>query len=522
MNVLSRARASPAWPVYVVIGLMGVVAVLVGWTAVNEVQQLSQPRAAQSVWHVYQTHEAVQRVASTAEQMTAGRASEDRLRIDLELLATQTTAVREFRMLDLQTPEFARAWMSIEQRTTEGIAAIDREGELEAAEAKRIAEQFSALHDTSRFLLVAAQQEANRARDSFRSRLIERFWQGAAAMSALFAGLLFLLRRAHVAERQQTALAGNLRELNRTLEARVAERTHEIEADRTLRTQIVESSPSAIALLRCRDDMPMFFNARMRQMLGVDTTPTTAFPPRRLFAEPAAARQFDEQMAVGATLRDWEAVIAASATFAGAPTFPALVSARRVEVRGEPALLIWLHDHSQRKRLEMELQRLATTDALTLLANRRAFFERGQPALETARRYGHQVAMLMIDVDHFKSINDRYGHGAGDTMLRLLADRLREVLRQADLIARIGGEEFAALMPETDLDAAMQVAERLREMCDGLTPDATAEAAVSISIGVAQWRGGESLEHLLERADAALYRAKRAGRNRVETSVGEL
>ena len=514
-NRRARGRSS-AWPAYAVIGAMCVVAAVVAWAAVNEVQQLSQPRASQSVWHVYQTHEAVQRVAASAESVTQALASEERLRIDLELLATQTTAVREFRMLDLQMPEFARAWMSIEQRTAEGLAAIDRAGGLETAEAKRIAEQFRGLSETSRFLLVAAQQEANRARDAFRTRLIDRFWQATAAMTVLFAGLLFLLRRAHVAASEQTALADNLLELNRTLEARVAERTTEIEADRTLRSQILEASPSAIALLRARDEVPLYFNARMRQMLGLDLMPAAPFPPQRLFVDSAAARQFNEQVDTGHGLRDWEAVIA------GTPPFPALVSARRVDVRGEPALLIWLHDHSQRKRLELELQRLATTDSLTGLANRRAFFERGQPALETARRYGHHVSMLMIDVDHFKNVNDRHGHSFGDATLRLLADRLREVLRQADLIARIGGEEFVALMPETELDAAMLAAERLREMCDGLAPDASAQAAISVSVGVAQWRAGESLDHLLERADAALYRAKRAGRNRVETSFGEL
>ena len=249
-NRRARGRSS-AWPAYAVIGAMCVVAAVVAWAAVNEVQQLSQPRASQSVWHVYQTHEAVQRVAASAESVMQALASEERLRIDLELLATQTTAVREFRMLDLQMPEFARAWMSIEQRTAEGLAAIDRAGGLETAEAKRIAEQFRGLSETSRFLLVAAQQEANRARDAFRTRLIDRFWQATAAMTVLFAGLLFLLRRARVAASEQTALADNLLELNRTLEARVAERTTEIEADRTLRSQILEASPSAIALLRC-------------------------------------------------------------------------------------------------------------------------------------------------------------------------------------------------------------------------------------------------------------------------------
>lgn len=505
-------RTASALPVYAVIALMCVTAVLVGWSAVQEVQQLSSPSSAQSVWHVYQTHEAVQRVAATADRVANGQSSEDKLRIDLELLATQTGAVREFRMLDLQTPEFARAWRSIEQRLDEGLAAVDREGQIDASEARRIAEQFAGLRDTSHFLLVQAQQSVNRQRDAFRTRLIDRFWQAAAAMTVLVAGLLYLLRRARAAEREQAALAGSLRELNRTLEARVTERTQEIEADRMLRSQILEASPSAIALIRRRDDLPLFFNVRLRQMLGLEATPTESFPPRRLFADADAGSTFESLVDAGQSLRDWEAIIA------GVSPFPALVSARRVEVRDEPALLIWLHDHSHRKRLELELQRLATTDSLTGLANRRAFFERGQVALEAARRYEHSTSMLMIDVDHFKAVNDRHGHGAGDATLRLLADRLREVLRQADLVARIGGEEFCALMPETDLLAATQAAERLRELCDGLAVDGNAGTRVSVSVGVAQWRTGETLEHLMERADAALYRAKRGGRNRVETS----
>jgi diguanylate cyclase (GGDEF)-like protein len=128
--------------------------------------------------------------------------------------------------------------------------------------------------------------------------------------------------------------------------------------------------------------------------------------------------------------------------------------------------------------------------------------------------------MLMIDVDHFKAVNDRHGHHAGDLVLRALADRLREVLRQADVVARLGGEEFAALMPETDMPAALLAAERVRQICQAIGPqlEGFADMGVSVSIGVAQWRPGETLDHLLERADAALYRAKRGGRNRVESS----
>ena len=256
----------------------GVVAVVVGWTAVNEVQQLSQPRAAQSVWHVYQTHEAVQRVAAPPRRWAPAAPARIGCASTWSCWPRRRPPCASSACSICRSPEFARAWMSIEQRTSEGIAAIDRAGKLEPAEARRIAEQFGALRDTSRFLLVAAQQEANRARDSFRSRLIERFWQAAAAMSVLFAGLLFLLRRARVggtpadrAGRQPARAEPHARSARGRTHAADRGRPHAAH-------QIVEASPSAIALLRCRDDMPLFFNARMRQMLGVDMTPTSSVP----------------------------------------------------------------------------------------------------------------------------------------------------------------------------------------------------------------------------------------------------
>ena len=511
---LHRAPRTGLWVVYAVILAMFITAIAVGAAAVGEVREISHPRNSQSVWHVYQTHEGVQRVAAAAMDASTSNGNTDRVRIELELLASQVVAVREFRMLDLDVPEYAKAWNMIEQCIAEGLGRLDQPGGMTAQQAALpvLGEKFNALRNTSRFLMVSAQQELNRARDQFRSDLIERFWQGAAAMSLLLAGLVVLLWRAHVAQRQEAALADRLIELNRTLEARVSERTHAIEADRALSRTILEASPSAIALIRVSDARPLYFNTRMRQALGMAANPPAPFPPTRLFADANVAEQAGLQLDRGLPLQDFEALIA------GHPPFHALVSARRVTVRDEPALLVWLHDHSQRRRLEMELQRLATTDALTGLTNRRAFFEQGRQMLEMTRRYGHASSLLMIDIDHFKTVNDRHGHHAGDLVLRALADRLRDVLRQADLVSRLGGEEFSALMPTTDLGAATYAAERVRELCDGLGPDLAVEdeATVSVSVGVAQWRSGETLEHLLERADAALYRAKRAGRNRVE------
>jgi diguanylate cyclase (GGDEF)-like protein len=512
----AESTRGPRWhfALYVGIAAMVVASLLVAISVVDEIRRLSRTSQGQSLWHVYQTHDAVQKVAAAAQGVAEGRIGPERLRIDLELLAAQTAAVREFRMLDLQVPQYGDAWRSIDQAVTDALAVIDAEGPFSADRASPLAERFGALRDTSRFLMSAAQQEANQQRDLARTRLKERFWQGAAALALLVVGLIALLWRALTAQQQKVALNERLRDLNRSLEERVDERTHALNVERQQLSTILDSSPSAIALLRAADAVPIYFNPRMRQALGIDSTPTAAFPPTRLFASSEVADEIDGVLRDGRSLHDRDAVVA------GHPPFHALVTALRVMVSGEPAVLIWLHDHSRHRQLELELQHQAATDPLTTLANRRAFFDEGPRMLERARRYRHACCMLMIDVDHFKAVNDRHGHHAGDLVLRALADRLREVLRQADLVSRLGGEEFAALMPETDMPAALLAAERVRQICQSIGPqlDGFADMGVSVSIGVAQWRSGETLDHLLERADAALYRAKRGGRNRVESS----
>lgn len=174
-------------------------------------------------------------------------------------------------------------------------------------------------------------------------------------------------------------------------------------------------------------------------------------------------------------------------------------------------------DVTQRRQLEEELKILATTDPLTGLSNRRHFLAAAALVMESFRRYHRPLTLLMLDIDHFKKINDTYGHGVGDQVLVAVADTLRSVLRSADLCGRFGGEEFVCLLPETTETEARIVAERLRRALAEQTVDA-AEGAVrftaSIGLTVADV-SDVSVESLLQRADAAMYEAKKAGRNRV-------
>lgn len=172
-----------------------------------------------------------------------------------------------------------------------------------------------------------------------------------------------------------------------------------------------------------------------------------------------------------------------------------------------------------RKQLEENLKRLAMTDELTGIANRRYFMQRLEEELRRIQRYPSPAALVMMDIDHFKKVNDSYGHATGDEVLRIVSKTGHRFLRETDLIGRIGGEEFCLFLPQTTPEEAFQVAERLRhEIAEiAFRSDAGELFSVTVSLGVAGVKPtGESVSEWLSRADAALYRAKAAGRNRVE------
>lgn len=177
-------------------------------------------------------------------------------------------------------------------------------------------------------------------------------------------------------------------------------------------------------------------------------------------------------------------------------------------------------DMTENHRLRQELERLATTDPLTGLSNRRVFLERAGEEVGRARRNGKPVSVIMIDVDHFKSINDGFGHDAGDAVLVRLAEIVRGALRKSgDLVARFGGEEFVILAPETSLEGATSLAERLREtIAEAKVPTAAGVVRFTASFGVTVIDASREagIETALKQADDALYSAKRRGRNRVE------
>jgi diguanylate cyclase (GGDEF)-like protein len=170
----------------------------------------------------------------------------------------------------------------------------------------------------------------------------------------------------------------------------------------------------------------------------------------------------------------------------------------------------------QNAQLYTEVQKQAITDPLTGIYNRRGFYELGRREVERAHRFGRPLTALMIDIDLFKQVNDTYGHLIGDQVLAGVASRIEHELRQVDLPGRYGGDEFIALLPETDLPSAFQAAERLRKSINqGIYQTENEPVQITASIGLAELQEpGDTLETLIERADQALYMAKQSGRNR--------
>jgi diguanylate cyclase (GGDEF)-like protein len=166
----------------------------------------------------------------------------------------------------------------------------------------------------------------------------------------------------------------------------------------------------------------------------------------------------------------------------------------------------------------LDAENLARFDALTGVLSRRALFEAFDAEVERAKRYGNALACIMLDLDHFKTINDTYGHQFGDVVLRRIAGVISEHCRTNDHLGRYGGEEFLIILPNTQIDSATKLAERVRSAVAGTSLDRN-EERITLSIGVAEWRNDDdSTSRLISQADRALLEAKAAGRNCIMAS----
>jgi diguanylate cyclase (GGDEF)-like protein/PAS domain S-box-containing protein len=276
---------------------------------------------------------------------------------------------------------------------------------------------------------------------------------------------------------------------------------------------LVENAPFPIVITRLEDGKMMYVNPSMtqkfeltqEQALGKAASELYVFPSERtrmmqILTQQGAVQEFEVQFITTSGKKFW-----------------GHLSAKQIVFEEEPAAFFSILDIDEWKRLQNRLESLAMTDDLTGLFNRRFFRQRGKEEFKRARRYQLPLALLAIDVDKFKDVNDTYGHDIGDSVLKEVAALLGRSLRDIDLVGRIGGEEFGVILPDSSLPNAMQTAERLRAAIEQLSVHVNGYSIrVTVSIGAAAYHAGQNtLDDLLKLADRALYQAKEAGRNRV-------
>lgn len=197
-------------------------------------------------------------------------------------------------------------------------------------------------------------------------------------------------------------------------------------------------------------------------------------------------------------------------------TFEALGKEDKRLIDDVSAIAVQLGSLIKRKMMEEEIERLATTDKLTQAYNRAKFDEIMEREMERHRRYNRPLSLLMFDIDHFKEVNDTYGHAIGDYVLKTMSELVRKKMRKTDYFVRWGGEEFMIIASETDLKTGRNTAERIRKIIESYKFDEAGK--VTVSFGVTQFGKGDTADTFVKRADDALYKAKANGRNRVEVS----
>jgi diguanylate cyclase (GGDEF)-like protein/PAS domain S-box-containing protein len=293
-----------------------------------------------------------------------------------------------------------------------------------------------------------------------------------------------------------------------------------LESEQRLRSML-EILPYPIYIARHDDGQLLFVNRKTCLLLQRNASQLLRSRSIDFFVNPKEREDLSAMLKKVGDIRDVEIRMKTAQGI----EFTAEVAVITMEYGGDAALLVALNDVSERKKLEAQLFHEANTDMLTGISNRRYFLAQAEQELRRARRFARDMAVLMVDLDHFKGVNDTYGHAAGDAVLQGFVKRSLESLRQSDVMGRIGGEEFAVILPETDLPAAIEAANRLRKHISDRPmvasgSDATyAAIECTVSIGVAELDADDKdIDALFKRADECLYRAKKAGRNRVESA----
>lgn len=276
---------------------------------------------------------------------------------------------------------------------------------------------------------------------------------------------------------------------------------------------MIQMSPFPIIISRLKDDQLMLINNKAGALFGLDVKHPGNFKTVDYFAEPEKRTELLSKLEKHPVVDDFEFLVKPRK---GEP-FWLLLSARVIDFEYEIALYMAFQDITDRKKKELQLFDQATRDPLTKCYNRRQFDELAKKEIQRSRRYNHPFCLFMIDADHFKNVNDTHGHAVGDLVLQALADCCRRALRESDIVARFGGEEFVILLPESTIENAFRVAERLRIKISKLVVknEQNENVQFTVSIGLVSSTVTDDIPEMLKMADESLYVAKENGRNQV-------
>lgn len=414
------------------------------WWTLRQAQSLAQPFQKSDLWYVSSVHSELGRVALLARKVKALEAPEEELRERLEVLySTLDMAGASQRIGARLRQDLAQPALDLEElgrhvkRWSSRMASAPPE---RAGLSDDIIAHTDALLQSTRKAVVAVHLFSSQDTDRIRQELQDHFMLLSAVLGGLLVGTALLIRKLLQEARAAQALSQQLAQANRQLEMRVASRTREIDEHRALLGFILDSSPSDVVLADVESGFVHFINNQMVERLGLQWPPMKLFLPE-LLHDPATSRQLMDALEKYGQVDGMEALIGTRN-----PRWSSL-SARLIEVDGKLAHLLWGFDISTHKQLESQLRELATRDSLTGLLNRRAFLERGTALLDHCRRHAKPCTVLMIDIDHFKRINDRYGHQTGDDSLRACATSIAGALREADILGRLGARNLRPCCP---------------------------------------------------------------------------
>jgi diguanylate cyclase (GGDEF)-like protein/PAS domain S-box-containing protein len=312
------------------------------------------------------------------------------------------------------------------------------------------------------------------------------------------------------AERAKQSRA--LEQYRTRLEQLVDERTRQLRESEKAFKELFGAAPVALVLTALADSRVLAANARAAELfsLTVDQAPGQNAPD--YWDDPADRQKLVELVKEQGTVDNFATRLRTK----DGRRFWADVAVRALTTDQEPSLLFGIRDVTSQHELEERLRTLATTDELTRALNRRRIFEVADEEIQRAARYQRPLCIAMLDIDHFKRVNDIHGHAVGDEVLRGVADAMRANVRKQDKVGRYGGEELMVVFPETGLEDAGMVTERARKAIEALEiVHEGHRVRVTVSGGVVQWRSQELVGSVVQRADTALYEAKSGGRNRV-------